>query len=66
MDAADQVDPGLPLLARIEAVRARWATPPDVDRETTDPPIPAKEGYDKLNITRTWQFLPGDILRNTE
>ena len=30
------------------------------------PPIPAKEGYDKLNITRTWQFLPGDILRNTE
>jgi len=30
------------------------------------PPIPSKEGYDKLNITRTWQFLPGDILRNTE
>ena len=30
------------------------------------PAIPTKEGYDQLNITRTWQFLPGDILRNTE
>ena len=28
------------------------------------PPIPAEEGVDELYITRTWQFLPGDILRN--
>ncbi|MGA9333140.1 MAG: TonB family protein [Rudaea sp.] len=28
------------------------------------PPIPTKEGVDELYITRTWQFLPGDILRN--
>jgi len=28
------------------------------------PPIPAGEGVDELYITRTWQFLPGDILRN--
>jgi protein TonB len=28
------------------------------------PPIPKDEGIDELYITRTWQFLPGDILRN--
>ena len=28
------------------------------------PRIPTKEGVDELYITRTWQFLPGDILRN--
>lgn len=28
------------------------------------PPIPRQEGIDELYITRTWQFLPGDILRN--
>lgn len=28
------------------------------------PAIPTKEGVDELYITRTWQFLPGDILRN--
>ena len=28
------------------------------------PPIPKGEGIDELYITRTWQFLPGDILRN--
>lgn len=28
------------------------------------PSIPTKEGVDELYITRTWQFLPGDILRN--
>lgn len=28
------------------------------------PPIPRTEGIDELYITRTWQFLPGDILRN--
>lgn len=28
------------------------------------PPIPAGQGVDELHITRTWQFLPGDILRN--
>jgi protein TonB len=28
------------------------------------PPIPRDEGIDELYITRTWQFLPGDILRN--
>lgn len=28
------------------------------------PPIPKGEGVDELYITRTWQFLPGDILRN--
>lgn len=28
------------------------------------PAIPAGEGVDELYITRTWQFLPGDILRN--
>jgi len=27
------------------------------------PPIPKDEGIDELYITRTWQFLPGDILR---
>ena len=32
--AADEVDPGLPLLARIEAVRASWAArPPDPDSD---------------------------------
>lgn len=28
------------------------------------PPIPRNQGVDELYITRTWQFLPGDILRN--
>ena len=28
------------------------------------PPIPTTEKIDELHITRTWQFLPGDILRN--
>lgn len=28
------------------------------------PPIPKGQGVDELYITRTWQFLPGDILRN--
>lgn len=28
------------------------------------PAIPPGEGIDELYITRTWQFLPGDILRN--
>jgi protein TonB len=28
------------------------------------PPIPPNEKVDELYITRTWQFLPGDILRN--
>ena len=28
------------------------------------PPIPTEEGVDELYITRTWQFLPGDVLRN--
>ena len=28
------------------------------------PPIPQDKGVDELYITRTWQFLPGDILRN--
>jgi len=28
------------------------------------PPIPNTEKIDELHITRTWQFLPGDVLRN--
>jgi len=28
------------------------------------PPFPAGEKVDELYITRTWQFLPGDVLRN--
>jgi protein TonB len=28
------------------------------------PSIPAEGGIDELYVTRTWQFLPGDILRN--
>lgn len=28
------------------------------------PAIPTGEGVDELYVTRTWQFLPGDILRN--
>jgi protein TonB len=28
------------------------------------PPIPTAEKVDELYVTRTWQFLPGDILRN--
>jgi protein TonB len=28
------------------------------------PAIPASQSVDELYITRTWQFLPGDILRN--
>jgi len=28
------------------------------------PPIPAEGSVDELYVTRTWQFLPGDILRN--
>ncbi|HSE13709.1 MAG TPA: energy transducer TonB [Rudaea sp.] len=28
------------------------------------PPIPAGDKVDELYVTRTWQFLPGDVLRN--
>ena len=28
------------------------------------PPIPTEGNIDELYVTRTWQFLPGDILRN--
>ncbi len=28
------------------------------------PPIPKGQGVDELYITRTWQFLPGGVLRN--
>ncbi|MEO7072194.1 MAG: energy transducer TonB [Rhodanobacter sp.] len=28
------------------------------------PPLPADASVDELYITRTWQFLPGDVLRN--
>jgi protein TonB len=28
------------------------------------PPLPPDASVDELYITRTWQFLPGDILRN--
>ncbi len=28
------------------------------------PALPADAGVDELYITRTWQFLPGDVLRN--
>ena len=28
------------------------------------PPIPVDKGIDELYITRTWEFLPGDVLRN--
>jgi protein TonB len=28
------------------------------------PPFPNEGGIDELYVTRTWQFLPGDILRN--
>ena len=28
------------------------------------PPIPTAEKIDELYVTRTWQFLPGDVLRN--
>lgn len=28
------------------------------------PPLPASEHVDELYITRTWQFLPGNVLRN--
>ncbi len=28
------------------------------------PPIPRDKGVDQLYVTRTWQFLPGDVLRN--
>lgn len=28
------------------------------------PPLPADADVDELYITRTWQFLPGDVLRN--
>lgn len=28
------------------------------------PPIPTAEKVDELYVTRTWQFLPGDVLRN--
>jgi len=28
------------------------------------PPIPPGEKVDELYVTRTWQFLPGDVLRN--
>jgi protein TonB len=28
------------------------------------PPIPGEQHVDELYITRTWQFLPGNVLRN--
>jgi protein TonB len=28
------------------------------------PPLPPDTSVDELYITRTWQFLPGDVLRN--
>jgi protein TonB len=28
------------------------------------PPLPASAKADELYITRTWEFLPGDVLRN--
>jgi protein TonB len=28
------------------------------------PAIPAGDKVDELYVTRTWQFLPGDVLRN--
>jgi TonB family C-terminal domain len=28
------------------------------------PPLPKDVNVDELYITRTWQFLPGDVLRN--
>ncbi len=35
-----------------------------VNQAAPFPPIPAEDGVDELYVTRTWQFLPGDILRN--
>ncbi|MEP6483827.1 MAG: TonB family protein [Rudaea sp.] len=35
-----------------------------VNQSAPFPPIPAEDGVDELYVTRTWQFLPGDILRN--
>ena len=28
------------------------------------PPLPAEAKVDQLYITRTWQFLPGNVLRS--
>ena len=35
-----------------------------VNQSAPFPPIPTEDGVDELYVTRTWQFLPGDILRN--
>jgi protein TonB len=35
-----------------------------VNQAAPFPPIPTEDGVDELYVTRTWQFLPGDILRN--
>jgi len=35
-----------------------------VNQAAPFPAIPAEDGVDELYVTRTWQFLPGDILRN--
>jgi protein TonB len=35
-----------------------------VNESAPFPPIPTEDGVDELYVTRTWQFLPGDILRN--
>jgi protein TonB len=47
---------GEPVLDRAAMQIVRLAAP--------FPPIPNAEKIDELHITRTWQFLPGDVLRN--
>ena len=47
---------GQPLLDKAAEQIVRLAAP--------FPPIPTAEHVDELHITRTWQFLPGNVLRN--
>lgn len=47
---------GIPLLDAAAERIVRLAAP--------FPPIPRDKGVDELYITRTWQFLPGDVLRD--
>jgi protein TonB len=47
---------GQPLLDKAAERIVRLAAP--------FPPLPAQDKIDELHITRTWQFLPGNILRN--
>ncbi|WP_049622590.1 energy transducer TonB [Frateuria defendens] len=47
---------GQPLLDKAAMQIVRLAAP--------FPPIPGAEHIDELHITRTWQFLPGNVLRN--